>query len=90
MWYPSENSNMTKPPVVDSESSKKYVYVRKDFEEVPEATIEGQTIPAHWKWKEMKVPKEDWAVYEKVIGHDEALDDVYAALTELAELIEEA
>ena len=31
--------------------------------------------------------KDDWEVYAAVGNHSEALDDVYAALTELAELI---
>lgn len=89
MWYKSENGSMTKPDAVDKASSANYVYVRKDFVEVAESGKEGDAghRPAHWEWMECKIPKADWDVYEKVIGHDEALDDVYAALTELAEMI---
>jgi hypothetical protein len=37
----------------------------------------------------MKIPREMWEVCEKVMGHGTALDDVYDALTELAEIIVE-
>lgn len=83
MWYNNENGDLTKPAALDNTSSKKYVYIRKDFIQIA-ATEETQE---HWKWQEMKIPKEDWALYESIIAHDSALDDVYAALTELAELI---
>lgn len=86
MWYTAENGSLTLPAALDNTSSRVYVYVRKDFT-VVEAT---EDVPAHYRWQEMKIPKADWAVYEKALGHDEALDDVYAALTELAELIEGA
>lgn len=89
MWYMNENGNLDKPAALDKESSKKYVYVRKNFEEVPQSGSGKEAIPAHWMWQEMKIPKADWDVYEKVLSHDSALDDVYAALTELAEMIVE-
>lgn len=68
---------------VDSQSSRKWCYVRKDFERIP-ATEE---IPEHWRWQETKLPKEAMAIYDHVVEHDTALDDVYAALTELAEMV---
>lgn len=85
MWYKNENGTTEKPVAIDQESSKVYVYVRKNFVEV-EATEE---IPAHWAWMEQKVRKDDWATYQEVMNHSDALDDVYEALTELAELIVE-
>lgn len=89
MWYMNENSSLDKPAALDMKSSKMYVYVRKDFEEVAERAIGRAVIPAHWRWKETKIRKEDWTVYEQVLSHDAALDDVYAALTELAGMIVE-
>ena len=83
MWYRNENGSVVKPAEIDNTSSELYVYVRKDFEEVAET----EENPAHWTWMETKVRKEDWETYAKVMGHDSALDDVYAALTELAEII---
>ena len=45
--------------------------------------------PDLWTWEELWVPPDAWAICRKVLGHDEALDEVYAALTELAGIIEE-
>lgn len=83
MWYSNENGDLVRPSEIDRESSRKYVYVRKNIEEV-EAT---EDIPAHYRWQEIKIPQADWAVYEKVIDHDGTLDDVQNALIELAEII---
>lgn len=83
MWKRCENGSSVKPAALDTTSSKKWNFVRKDFELVA-ATEE---IPEHWAWLENKVSKEDWEVYSNVAEHSEALDDVYAALTELAGLI---
>lgn len=89
MWYKVENGSVEKPVVLDQTSSKVYVYVRKDFVEVPASGEEGTSEyrPTHWEWMECKIRKEDWVIFEKVLGHDDALDDVYAALTELADMI---
>ena len=88
MWYEVENGDLTRPSDIDTTSSRAYVYVRSNFTVVEEVVEEGEVItPAHYKWKEMKIPREMWDVCAKVMGHDVALDDVYAALTELAELI---
>ena len=85
MWYEVENGTAVKPADVDTTSSKVYVYVRRNFELVPE-TVD---IPAHYRWEEMKIPKEMWSVSQSVMAHDTALNDVYDALTELAEIIAE-
>ena len=85
MWYTSQNGSLDQPSAIDTTSSRKYVYIRKNFEVVA-AT---EDIPAHYQWQEMKIPKADMGIYEKTVNHDEALDDVYAALTELAEIITE-
>ena len=86
MWRRVENGSSTKPAKIDTVSSKKWNYIRKDFELI-EATEE---IPEHWAWMENKVSKEDWETYTAVLEHTDALGDVYAALTELAEMIVEA
>ena len=87
MWYKCQNGIDVKPAALDRTSSQNYVYVRKDFEAVPASGEGNLFIPAHWEWMEMKIPKKDWDVYQQVMEHGEALDDVYAALTELADLI---
>lgn len=83
MWYKNENGNSLKPAALDTESSRVYVYVRKNFELVA-ATDDH---PEHWQWQEQKIKHEDWAIYQQTIDNSTALDDVYAALTELAEII---
>ena len=85
MWYTVENGNAVRPGDVDTTSSRVYVYVRRNFELVPEI----EEIPAHYRWEEMKIPKEMWEVSRSVLAHDTALDDVYAALAELAEIFTE-
>lgn len=82
MWRKSES--IVKPAELDTTSSKRWNYIRKDFELV-EAT---EDFPEHWEYLENKVLKEDWETYTKVIDHGEALEDVYDALAELAEIIE--
>jgi hypothetical protein len=85
VWYEVENGSLDKPADVDTTSSKVCVYVRRNFELVPET----EDMPAHYKWEEMKIPKEMWGVSQSVMAHDTALNDVYDALTELAEIIAE-
>lgn len=83
MWYHNENGDTIKPLSLDNTSSKQYVYVRKNF-----ILIEAhEDSAAHWSWDEIKIPKADWAIYESVMNHEAALEDVYAALAELAELM---
>ena len=90
MWKEVENGSLALPSTVDTTSSRAYVYVRRNITLVADVIEEGEVIiPAHYKWEEMKIPREMWEVCEKVMGHDTALDDVYAALTELAEMIVE-
>lgn len=87
MWYEVENGSAARPADVDTTSSRAYVFVRRDITFVEEVKDQEVLTPAHYRWKEMKVPRELWEVCAKVFGHDTALDDVYAALTELAEMI---
>lgn len=85
MWCKTENGENVRPSAVDTTSSRVCVYIRKNIQAV-EAT---EDFPAHYKWEELKIPREMWEISEKVLGHDEALNDVYSALTELAEMIVE-
>ena len=88
MWYRNENSGYARPSEVDTTSSKAYAYLRRNIEFVEERTRpDGEVEEAHYTWEETKIPKDVWDVCEKVLAHDGALDDVYSALTELAEMI---
>lgn len=87
-WKTVENGDSVKPAALDTESSRKRNYVRKDFVFIEAEEEDEYEKPAHWEYLERKVAKEDWETYMSVIDHAEALNDVYVALTELAELIE--
>lgn len=87
MWYKNENSDLTRPSSIDMTSSQVYVYVRKNIELVPETVNGDEIISAHYKWDEIKIPKEVWEIAKETFEHNEALDDVYEALAELAEMI---
>lgn len=89
MWYETENGDLTRPASIDMTSSQVYVYIRKNIELVPETVNGDEIIPAHYKWDEIKIPKEVWEIAKETFEHSEALDDVYEALAELAEMIVE-
>ena len=90
MWYETENGDNVRPSDVDTTSSRVYVYIRRNIELVEEV-LDGEEVlsPAHYRWEEIKIPREMYEVCATVMGHESALSDVYAALTELAEMIVE-
>lgn len=88
MWYDNENGDAVRPAEIDATSSRVYVYVRRNITLVPESQDgEDGTIPAHYKWQEMKLPKEVIGLLTQQMEHQSALDDVYDALAELAGMI---
>ncbi len=87
MWYEVENGSLDKPADVDTISSKVYVYVRRNFEVVQEVPDDDCPMPAHYKWEEMKIPKEAWGIAQQARANSAGLEDVYGALMELAELL---
>lgn len=74
MWKTAENGSDIKPASVDETSSKKYVYVRKDFTEVPSYDNEGNQTGTHWQYKENKVLKEDWEYYQTLSKNTANID----------------
>ena len=87
MWKTAENGDSVKPSEIDRTSSSVYVYVRKDFEELPSYDIDGEQVGTHWRWLETTIPVEDWDMYTKVITNESDLTDVQLALCELYEMI---
>lgn len=83
MWYRCEGCDC--PGSLDTTSSNRYNYVRRNFEQLP-ATEE---LPERWTWEEQKIEKKDWETYRTVMAHDTTLEDVQSALIELAEIITE-
>lgn len=89
MWLKNENGSAVRPADIDLTTNRDFVYVRRNITLVPAYTDGDTVVAAHYVWEEMKIPREMWEVCKQVMGHDTALDDVYSALTELAEMIVE-
>ncbi len=88
MWNKRENYENVKPSRIEQTAT--CVLIRRNITFVEEHT-EGEEIivPAHYAWEELSISHDVWSVCKKILGYDEALDDIYAALTELAEIITE-
>lgn len=67
-WYNASNSNTTQPAEV--ETSKKTVFVRKDFTLI-EAT---EDTPAHYEYLECKMSKEAYELYKQNVALTDYLD----------------
>lgn len=81
MWYSAEGT--TRPENIDTTSSKKWNYVRKDIhteERTDEMTGEAYTV---YVWLEMKIAKENWELYLTAVSNEARLADVEEAITEL-------
>lgn len=68
----TSNSNNKKPLEVDENSSKKYVYVRSNFE-LTETVDENGGTSSHWEYDEEKIPKENWKTYKTLMGENRQL-----------------
>ena len=93
-WY--EGTSSVYPSLVDTTSSKKWVYVRRNIEEHEREDDEG-IKEIFYSFEEQKVPKEVWGIFEKTMQNDEKiiendvkiaeadirLADVEEAITEL-------
>jgi hypothetical protein len=63
VWYVAEGS--TRPELVDAESSRNWVYIRKDVHtETHEDEVTGESYTVY-VWLEMKIPKDVYPVYEQ-------------------------
>ena len=94
MWYYVESKSY--PALIDTTSSKKWVYVRRNIEE-HEREDERGIKEIFYSFEEQKVPKEVWGIFEKTMQNDEKiiendvkiaeadirLADVEEAITEL-------
>ncbi|MBQ2635020.1 MAG: hypothetical protein IJF88_10645 [Oscillospiraceae bacterium] len=88
MWYEVENGADERPAELDLSSSRRYVCQRRNITRVPASGEGDEFIPAHYRWEERKITKEDWSVQE-LLRQETALEDVYEALAELAGLLTE-
>lgn len=69
-WY--EGTSSVYPSLVDTTSSKKWVYVRRNIEEHERENDEG-IKEKFYSFKEQKVPKEIWGIFEKTMQNDEKI-----------------
>ena len=83
MWERCESTE--RPAELDTESSKKYNYVRKDITEESREQ-DGETVTV-FTFLQKKVLKSDWEVYAGVIRNTGDIADITDALIELAGLI---
>lgn len=72
-WYYSEGNE--RPAIVDEISSKKWVYIRRNIEEFEREDETDPTIKEKfYKWEEMKIPKENYPIYELEVQNAANLD----------------
>ncbi len=72
-WEHVEGSQDTKPDAFDDISSKVYVYIRKNIEQVERSSSEEGEIITLWTYDEAKVTKVDWNKYQEEIIRDNDL-----------------
>lgn len=71
MWYKS--ASIDKPPVMDDTSSKKSVYIRKDFE-----WVDGdEERPGQWEYLESKIDRDALELLNIIQNHDDAAEELY-------------
>lgn len=79
MWYKA--SSTTYPSLLDTTSSKIYVYIRKNIkQQTIEQEGESQTF---YVYDEIKVLKEVYGILEKEFQNDSRLNDIEEVLTEI-------
>ena len=83
MWHKSENSNSTQPAAIDRNSSRVYVYVRKDFVFIEES----EDKPAHWEYLEARIRREDWDLFEGLMSLETTTSDLGIALEALLDFM---
>lgn len=70
-WY--EGTSSVYPSLVDTTSSKKWVYVRRNIEEHEREDDEG-IKEKFYRWEEQKIPKENYPIYELEVQNAANLD----------------
>ena len=80
VWYSGESSIY--PALVDTTSSKKWVYVRRDIEEHERENEQG-VKETFYSFEEQKVPKDVWGIFEQETDNSVRLADVEDVLADL-------
>ena len=79
-WYRSEANE--KPLTVDKDSSKQYVYIRKNIKEETRPMEDGETQTVY-TYLECLIPKDVFVIYESQANADNRLDDIEEVITEI-------
>lgn len=85
-WY--EGTSSVYPSLVDTTSSKKWVYVRRNIEEHEREDDEG-IKEIFYSFEEQKVPKEVWGIFEKTTENDVKIAEADIRLADVEEAITE-
>ena len=81
MWYKSEST--TKPEIVDSTSSKIYVYVRKNIQEIEREDEQIGNKYIVYVYDETKIPKDVYSIFENQMIADTRIADIEEVITEI-------
>lgn len=68
MWRYAESYSKEEPKVLDDFSSELYVYVRKDFIEIPVYDKNNNRVNTRWNYKEYEILKEEWNLFKDYYG----------------------
>ena len=81
VWYVAEGS--TRPELVDTGSSAKWAYIRRNIRtETRTDEVSGETRTVYI-FEEMKIPKDVYPVYEQEMQNSARLADVEEVITEI-------
>ena len=86
-WYSGEST--VNPALIDTNSSKRYVYVRRNVEQherIDEMT--GETV-TYYSFEEMKIPRDVYDIFVKTDALENEILDTQEALTAIYEMITE-
>jgi len=73
IWYDGESS--VYPQLVDTTSSKKWVFVRRNIEEFErEDEVDPEIKKKYYSYEEMKIRKEDYPIYQLEMQNAANLD----------------
>lgn len=85
-WYRSEST--VRPLEVDTTTSKKYIYLRKNIEETQKQDDDGESYTI-FNYDEAKLTQEEYEIYLKEITATQTLDNIETLKVENELLLEQ-
>jgi hypothetical protein len=80
MWYTGEST--VYPQLIDTTSSKKWVYVRKNIKEESRTDEAGNSYTV-WTFDETKISKDVYSIFESQVNDEARLADIEEVITEI-------